>query len=232
VNTNFRQVVRKYFKHLNFFREDIKEIICKIGLNYANLKSCDFGCGSGITTFALALELDGSVCIGLDKFPKDTPYSFDKIQEITESIRIKCMNKEIHSFKLKESISKELCELYENNLYPVFLKGDIVKGKNLLEGIDLPFCQKLLPNIHEDKITNKDLRKNNLIKSINNIKNCLSTEGYLLSVEYTGFDLIPIFKECNLETIKTIDFNRNEIRSKGRTEVISRFTAFLCRKKV
>ena len=57
-----------YFKHLDLVREDIREELDCLHLQPTGLRICDYGCGSGITTFGLALEVDEAVCIGIDLF--------------------------------------------------------------------------------------------------------------------------------------------------------------------
>jgi len=61
----------KYFKYLDIVREDIREELDLLGVHQKATRICDFGCGNGITTFGLALEVDESVCIGLDLFTKE-----------------------------------------------------------------------------------------------------------------------------------------------------------------
>jgi hypothetical protein len=220
------QLIRKYFKHTTLVREDIRDLISKFGLNFDNLKICDFGCGSGITTFGLALEFDKSICIGLDKFPEDSPYSHDEILKIENQIINNCSN---NALRLKEPTNHELCKLINDNRFPTFIKGDIVTGNNLQKGIDLAFCQRIFINIQKGKHGN-EVGQETLARSIKKIVNCLSPEGYLLSIEFANFDLNRYFEECGLEMIKSLDFTRNDIRSKGRTTVLSHYNAILCKK--
>lgn len=230
MNASFNQRIRKYFKHINLYREDIKELLDKCKLNLNGTKICDFGCGSGITTFAFALEIKKSFCIGLDLFSEDSPYSFDEISQIENRIKDDCLNKSINSIKLKELVKEELCELFDDKRFPSFIKGDILTGENIPKDCDLAFCQKIFINIHEGKHGNERLGSEAVSKSIKNIASSLLPEGHLLSIEFTNFDLNPYIEQCGLEIIKSFNFTRNDVRSKGRTEVISNYTAFLCKK--
>ena len=55
------QRVRKYFKHINLYREDIREVIDYFRLNLNKMRICDFGCGSGFSTFVFAIILQHCV---------------------------------------------------------------------------------------------------------------------------------------------------------------------------
>jgi SAM-dependent methyltransferase len=230
MSSTLDQRIRKYFKHINLYREDIREVVDNFRINFNRMRICDFGCGSGFTTFALALEIDKSVCTGLDLFPDDTQYSFDEILEIENRIKDDCIKKTSDPIRLKDFVKNELCKLVDENCYPAFIKGNILTGKNIPKNIDLAFCQKIFINIHEGKHVNECLGSDCVIKSMKNIARSLSSKGHLLSIEFTGFKLNPFLEESGLEIIKSFDFTRNDIRSRGRTEVISNYTAALCQK--
>ena len=58
--------VKKIFQYLELVREDIREEFDHLGITKSAQKVCDFGCGSGIKTFGLALEIENFDCIGID----------------------------------------------------------------------------------------------------------------------------------------------------------------------
>lgn len=58
--------LKKHFRHLALAREDVREELEWLGMP-AGLLVGDFGCGSGLLTFALACEISGSQCVGIDR---------------------------------------------------------------------------------------------------------------------------------------------------------------------
>ena len=69
-------------------REDISEEFDLLGVSQEAKRICDFGCGNGIITFGLALESEGSECIGVDLFYREVgidPQGIKKHIEIEKS---------------------------------------------------------------------------------------------------------------------------------------------------
>ncbi|MFW9780352.1 MAG: hypothetical protein ACFFE8_16035 [Candidatus Heimdallarchaeota archaeon] len=222
--------IRKYIKYTHLIREDIRKIMQRFGLKPEKIRICDFGCGSGITTFALSLELDKSICIELDKFSGDFQYSLDEIRKLENHLCNYCSNNLMNKLRIGEKTAIDLCQLMADNRLPSFIRGDIVTGSNLPRDIGLAFCQRIFINIKKGKQGKKRAEQENLLRAIENIVNSLSDGGYLLSIEFAKFELIPSLKECGLEIIEYFDFNRHDVRSRGRTNVLSHYTAYLCQK--
>jgi hypothetical protein len=217
----------KYFKHLNFIREDIREELDTLCVPKDIHKICDFGCGNGITTFGLALETERSECIGIDLFDQEStpnPKRFDKfIAFVAES----CKNTQLS----KNVIPVDLCKLISEKRAPHFKQGNIVLNQNLPQNIDLGYCKKVLINIQGKEYSGIPTGEDALISGLRNIHQSIRANGLLCVIEYDKeYKLQPYFERCKFKVIKRAQIERREIRSKGRTKVISTFTLYLCQK--
>ena len=109
----------RYFRYLDLVREDIREELDLLGLHQQRLKICDFGCGNGITTFGLALEVSESICTGIDLFDSEpTPNTLAHYIEILENAS--------HSTQPpKSSFPGGIYELIKRKRLPQFIQGSI-----------------------------------------------------------------------------------------------------------
>jgi hypothetical protein len=215
---------RKYFRHLDLVREDIREELDIVGIKPTNLRICDYGCGNGITTFGLAIEAKGSECIGVDLFGKDSKIGINEIDQIIKNVSNKTAEKDKHF--------SEAYELIKTNRVPMFRQGNIVKNINLPTDIELAYCKKLLVNIFAKEYEGIPSGENGLIAGLRSIYQSLRSDGLLCAIEYfDDFTLREYFEQCGFQLELREQIKRNEIRSKGRTNVVSSMTLYLCRKR-
>jgi hypothetical protein len=55
---------KKYFKYLQLVREEFG----RLGISAQGMGVCDYGCGTGITTFGLEQEVEQAEYLGVDLF--------------------------------------------------------------------------------------------------------------------------------------------------------------------
>lgn len=208
---------RKYFKHLDLVREDLREELDQLGIHPAGLRICDYGCGSGLTTFGLAIEVKGSQCFGVDLFGEVIGIDPQKIKKLCRFANPK--------------EQPEIVELVKTDRLPKFMPGNILQNENLPQAIELAYCKKVLVNLYGKSYAGTETGESGLLKGLRNIVERMCPQGILCAVEYDEEDwLARYFKDCGLEIERRAHINRREIRSRGRTDVTSRLTLYLCRK--
>ena len=64
---------------------------------------------------------------------------------------------------------------------------------------------------------------------LRNIANCLRSNGLMCVVEYNHeYELEENLEECGFRVLMRDQIQRREIRSRGRTDVVSTLTLYLC----
>lgn len=208
---------KRYFKHLDLVREDIREEFVKLGISMAGIRICDFGCGTGLTTFGLALEVERSECFGVDLFDHQNGVTPKVIADLLKHIQ-----GEEHP---------QITELIETDRVPAFIKGNIVKNENLPREIDLAYCKKVLANMYGKAYQDIESGESGLRKGLSNIAACINPRGFLAAVEYDKDHILERhLLEAGFKIVRREQIKRREIRSKGRTDVISTLTLYLCQK--
>ncbi len=220
---------KKYFKYLNLVQEDIKEEFDLLGISLKKVKICDFGCGTGITTFALALESEGAECIGIDLFNNPPSHTPDTLNKYIEIVRDRCENTK----SSRKPFSADLCKLITKNRHPRFSRGNILMNHNLPKNIDFAYCKKLLFNLTERKSKDAISQEESLITGLTHISQCVRSDGLICLIEYDKEYILEKYLDMSkLRIVKRTQFNRREIRSRGRTNVVSMFTLYLCQKSI
>jgi hypothetical protein len=217
---------KKYFKFLGLVREDVREELDLLDLSVNAPKICDFGCGNGLTTYSLALEVERSECIGIDKFDGKSSLIFNTMMQYTQSIKSHCEGQTLPG----ETFPGDLCRLIHERRVPQFRKGDIVLGRNLPRNVDLAYCKRILVNIFHGKHGNIPSGEEDLLMAINHIGGSLRPEGLVCVIEYDGFALENYVAGSNLRIIDRTSIERRDIRSRGRTTVTSKYAFYLCQK--
>jgi len=218
--------LKKFFRHLNLVRDDIRKELDLLGLSSQYQRICDFGCGNGLATYALALEKENADCFGVDLFESEA--DLDQLHLYTKDIQQIC--KDSQSPEL--FFNGDLYELHKEGRLPKFKKGNIVLNQGIPENIDLAYCKKVLINIRDKQYTDVPSGEIALIRALNNIAESLSPDGKLCVVEYDReFTLEKYFDASRFSVLNCTQFQRQEIRSRGRTNVVSNFTLYLCQKQ-
>lgn len=215
---------RDYFRHLELVRENIREEFYLLGIPGSLPRICDFGCGDGLTTFGLALEADGSECIGVDLFSDKKEPTLETLQHQIEVIR--CGQSPGNVFP------DVLHRLAQQDRLPKFQRGNIVLSQNLPQNLDLAYCKKVLVNLLFGKATNDTpSSEDGLLAGLGNIVRCIRPGGLLCVIEYSNAEFVFEKYLVNpLRIVKQHRITRREIRSRGRTSVINEFMLYLCRK--
>jgi SAM-dependent methyltransferase len=209
--------VGKYFKHLALVREDIREELDKLGIRQSGIRICDFGCGTGLTTFGLAIEVERSICLGLDLFNEEIGVTPKSILNLVN--------------RTSKKYYPEIFELIQNNRLPTFIEGNIVNNQNMPNRIDLAYCRKVLMNIHGKAYRGTQSGESGLLKGLRNIAESITSEGFLCDVEYDDAHILEkFFLEAGFTILRRAQIKRREVRSKGRTEALSTLTLYLCQK--
>jgi hypothetical protein len=226
VDNTMNSDVKKHFKYLELVREDIRDELELLDLSVNALRICDFGCGNGLTTYSLALEVERSECIGVDKFDGESSPTLNAMLQYTLSVKSHCEDQKLP----RETFPGDLCRLIHEQRAPQFRKGDIVLGQNLPHNVDVAYCKRILVNIFHGKHGNIPLGEEGLIMAINHISSSVRPEGLVCVIEYEGFVLEKYVVGSNLHIIDRKSIERRDIRSRGRTTVTSKYALYLCQK--
>ena len=216
---------RTYFRHLHLVREDIREEFEQLELHPRALRVCDFGCGSGISTFGLALEIPGAACTGLDLFGGEvTP---DTLERYVTAVRRHCQGQR----RPWRPFPADLCKLLLEARSPRFIRGDIVGNRNLPADVDLAYCKKLLVNLRGEEPREGLSGEERLRIGLEQITQCIRPGGLLCAVEYDrDFGLAEHLDRGQLRILRRTLIQRREIRSRRRTNVVSTFALYLCQR--
>ena len=214
---------KRYFKYLHLAREDICEEFERLELHPKAWRVCDFGCGSGIFTFGLALEIPGAECMGLDLFDGDT--TLEKLGKYVSVVRSQCQSSEL----AEKPFPADLCRLVLETRSPRFIEGDIVGNQNLPGDVDLAYCKKVLVNLMGKGPGGGLSGKESLLLGLDRIAHSLRPGGLLCLIEYDNdFGLEKHLEKSDLNILRRARIKRREIRSRGRTNVTSSFALYLC----
>jgi len=216
---------KRYFKYLHLVREDIREEFEQLGIHQKVLRVCDFGCGSGISTFGLALEIAGAECIGIDLFGEElTP---KKLRQYVGAVRSQCQNPQFP----ENLFPADLCRLVAEKRSPQFIEGNIVGNQNLPRNIDLAYCKKLLVNLKGKQAKDRLSGEDRLLIGLKHITHSIRPSGLMCVIEYdTDFRLAKYLEKSDLRILRRTHIKRREIRSRGRTNAISTFALYLCQR--
>ncbi len=133
----------------------------------------------------------------------------------------------------RHSIPHELRELINSERLPEFIRGDIILNQNLPHRIDFAYCKKLIINWLGNKYDYASPGPELVLAGLRHISQCVRPNGMICVIEYDpDFRLEEYFILSNLKVLTRTQFKRREIRSKGRTNVFSTFTSYLCSKVV
>jgi hypothetical protein len=217
---------RKYFKFLHLIREDIREELDLLGFSKQPARICDFGCGSGLTTYSLALEFEHAECIGIDRFDGEDAPLQENLLQFQDALRQHC---EVEATS-GTPFSEDLCRLVREGRLPRFERGDFIQGESLPDAVDLAYCKRIFVNVFGGKCARDPSGEEGLHLAVDRIAASICPQGYLLAVEFEGFDLEKVFAANNLRILRQAALQRRDVRSRGRTRVISRYALILCQK--
>jgi hypothetical protein len=217
---------RKYFKYLDLVREDVREVLDLIGLEGDIKKVVDYGCGKGLETYGFSMELDGSECLGVDRFDGEITPRLETILGHAEEIRRYCDERVSGRYQ----VSPGLCRLVRDNRLPAFRQGDVVLGEKLPRGYDLAYCNKLLVNILKGTPEQQLPGEEGMLAAIKHMAGSVRRGGLVCAVEFDGLALDAYFRQTNLKLVDRHQFKRREVRSRGRTNVVSRYVLYVCEK--
>jgi SAM-dependent methyltransferase len=218
---------KKYFKYLDLVREDIREEFNLLDVSRNLARICDYGCGNGLSTFGLALETQGTEYIGIDLFNDDSTPTLEKLNQYLAIIEDECNRLSPHHNAIPESV----CKLAHQKRLPQFTRGNIVFDHNLPGDIDLAYCKKVLVNLLGKEYKGTPSGEDGLRLGIKHITQNLAPGGLLCAVEYDkDFGLGKYLEMSKLHILKKVQLKRREIRSRGRTQVVSTFSLYLCQR--
>ena len=216
---------KKYFRYLHLVRKDVREEFERLELDPRASRVCDFGCGSGIFTFGLALEMPGAECTGLDLFSGDlTP---EVLGQYSNVVRRQCEGQRGPN----NPFPPDLCRLVLEAGSPRFIRGDIVADRNLPSDVDLAYCKKLLVNLPEQGSEDGPAGEERLRVGLEHIAQSIRPGGLLCLIEYDReYGLAKHLDRGEFRILRRAQIVRREIRSPGRTSVISTFALYLCQR--
>ena len=110
---------------------------------------------------------------------------------------------------------------------------DIVLNQNLPQEMDFAYCKKLLVNLLGKKYDGGPAGEGRLLTGLRHIAQSIRPDGLICAVEYDKeFMLEKYFDMSNLRVLRRTQIERREVRSRGRTNVVSTFTLYLCCKRM
>jgi len=205
-----------YFKYLQLALEDVREELACLTSPHRVRRVCDVGCGTGLRTFALSIELPESNCIGLDVSGSDQWPSRNVLQEAQSKAQGEPRKGSVRS----RGLPKAVLDLLEEGRVPEFRVGNVVTGEGLPKDLDLVYANRLLPNLGGT---------GDVTKAITNIAESLRQGGFFLSLEYAKAELDELLEHEGLRIIEKRAIERHDIRSRGRTQVVGHYTLRLLR---
>ncbi|HEY69072.1 MAG TPA: class I SAM-dependent methyltransferase [Anaerolineae bacterium] len=217
---------RKHFQYLHLIHEDVREELYLLGFSEQPARICDFGCGNGLTTYSLALEFEQAECTGIDRFDGVDAPRLEHLLQFQESLTKHCAEEAAS----RKPFPEELCSLVQKARLPRFHRGDFIRGENLPEGVDLAYCKRIFANVFEGKQAGDPSGGEGLHLAVDRIAASIRPQGTLCSVEFEGFDLAKYLAKRNLRVLKRATLQRRDVRSRGRTTVLSRYALVLCQK--
>jgi hypothetical protein len=217
---------RQYFRLLHLIQADVQEELNLLGYSKQPTRICDFGCGNGLTTYSLALQFGAAECIGMDRFNSIGAPRVEDLHQFQEILKRYCVEETTR----KQPFSEDLCRLVLEKRLPHFRRGDFLMGENLPDVVDLAYCKRIFVNVFGGKYAEDPSGEEGLHLAIERITASIRPQGYLCAVEFEGFDLEKVFAEWNLRILKQATLHRRDVRSRGRTRAVSRYTLVLCQK--
>jgi hypothetical protein len=217
---------KKYFKYLDFVREDVREVLDLIGLEGDIQKVVDFGCGRGLETYGFALEIEGAECLGIDRFDGEIAPRHETILGYADEVKQVC-EEGVGGW---DQVPSGLYRLVRENRLPAFRQGDVVLGEKLPRGYDLAYCNKLLVNILKGTPRQHIPREDGLLAATRHMAGSVRGGGLVCAVEFDGLALDEYFYKANLSLVDRHKFERRDVRSRGRTDVVSRYVLYVYEK--
>jgi hypothetical protein len=204
--------MQKFFDKLKLEREDVREDLEGIDPKGSEWRRGDFGCGWGLPTLCLILELHPSECIGIDPFVKeeilDVP-SIDEVQCQFAELRNYCSSDLLQD----NCLEKDVRDLIDVGNLPRFLVSDVTNGSNLPSNLDLAYCKKLLYNIFKGDYPNDLKGEDGVITAIKNISSTIRLGGWICVIEPVNpeIDFMPYLEQESLRSVCRSPFERGEI---------------------
>lgn len=198
----------EFFERLKLEVEDIQDELRSLPLQITSHRIGDFGCGEGYTTLSLMLTLQATECIGIDKSSnQDVQQVFNIVRDSTHKI---------YDNLKGDSLQQDLQRLLGKSDYPVFQKGDILKGYNLPNNLDFAYCKRVLGNIYSGEYDNLPNGEEGVSIAINNMAGTIKQGGIFCAVEKASAYFAPIFERTGLTFLRICRIQRGEIGSQGR----------------
>jgi SAM-dependent methyltransferase len=206
---------------INAFNEDVKAFLNKVSDEkkllgedlkliehpLSNGKICDFGCGSGYTTYSLMSILNATEGIGIDI----DPAAIHRAALWFKAIKL---HKQLNA---KENLSDSVITQEANHILgivkpPEFKVGNVVSGENLPSDVSLAYCRRLLVNIvhgnYHDNLSGAERAK----LAIKNMVNSIIPGGWIVAVEdASGGNFCRLLEEENLYCWNIIRFQLNGV---------------------
>jgi SAM-dependent methyltransferase len=204
----------RFLSHINLVREDIQQDLEGIKLNLPEYRIGDFGCGDGLTTLCLALDIPNSHCIGIDKFETSETFSVPTLSFVRQQLNdIRNFAQNINSADEKiEALLKDIYQTDQKNLFPKVILGDVVLNTNLPTDLDLVYCGKLLKNIKNSAYANPTDGDESLLLVVQNVVKTLKAGGQLLVIDFPcEIDYVSLLQSAGLNILSHSRIERGDI---------------------
>ena len=205
--------------------EDIREDLACAELAASCQRAADFGCGSGLSTICLFLELDARELQGVDK----------------DEALILAAEKNLEALKVA-SLSN-LAQYGDNDLLAHmssafgagrlvgFSVANVLSSATLPKDLNLGFCRKLLSPIHEAEYGNPDGGMDAALGVLRNLEATIVSGGQLLIVEKRAIDFRSAIESSGLRLQRLDHYRRHDIGTSGRVTLYKTdYVRYLCAK--
>jgi len=191
--------------------EDIQEDLRLLDVDFSNSKIGDFGCGDGFTTVSLATLLHPKLAFGIDKNADDINQAKALLEKIV------CFRDDVATLQ-DDYLKSVIDSLVNKNLIIEFKTGNIVSDENLLTGLHLAYCKKVLVNIFRGAYSNTENGWEGVCVVAKNIARTVSPSGLIILIEHADkyVDIKSCFEQAGLILKAKSRIQRYDIGLQGR----------------
>ena len=212
-----------FLAQLRLELEDIEQDLACPGLRRSCHSAADFGCGAGLTTISLLLELGTPELQGIDKDARLIQAAKDGM----EGLRLSLLSGEAEDSE--DQLIARLRVALESGRSVSFSIGDIISPHGLPRNLDLAFCRRVLIPIHDNEYSNPVSGMIAAQRAIKNIAATVTPGGQMLIVEKHVVDFRPALEKAGLDLQQFDCYGRGDIGTSKRVTLYeTRYVRYLC----
>jgi SAM-dependent methyltransferase len=205
--------------------EDIREDIACTELATSCQRAADFGCGSGLSTICLFLELGARELKGVDK----------------DEAPVQAAVKHLEALKLasfsnlpqqgEDDLLVQMMTAIGAGRLIGFSVANVLSSAALPKNLDLGFCRRLLTPIHQAEYGNPESGMDSALGVLRNLTATIVRGGQLLIVEKRAIDFRSAIESSGLRLQRLDYYSRHDIGTSGRVTLYKTdYARYVCEK--